>query len=105
MAYHSDMRCEWDPMKSETNRQKHGLGLDEVARLFDLPPHLILEEYDADHSIDEDRIRSIGPLDRGVILVVSTERDDGEVIRLISARPATGPERRRYANMIAGVQP
>jgi uncharacterized DUF497 family protein len=40
-----------------------------------------------------------------VILVVSTERDDGEVIRLISARPATGPERRRYANMIAGVQP
>lgn len=44
MAYHSDMRCEWDPMKSETNRQKHGLGLDEAARLFDLPPHLILEE-------------------------------------------------------------
>ncbi|MFW5845625.1 MAG: BrnT family toxin [Planctomycetota bacterium] len=99
------MRCEWDQGKSEANRLKHGLGLDEAARLFDLPPHLILEEYDLDHSAEEDRIRSIGPIERGVILVVSTERDEGEVIRLISARLATAQERRRYADMIAGVQP
>jgi len=99
------VRCEWDQEKSEANRLKHGLGLDDAARLFDLPLHLILEEYDFDHSADEDRIRSIGPIERGVILVVSTEREDGEVIRLISARLATPQERRCYADMIAGVQP
>lgn len=40
-----------------------GLALiDDAARLFDLPPHLILEEYDLDHNAEEDRIRSIGPI-------------------------------------------
>lgn len=99
------MPCTWDPIKSEANRAKHGIGLDEAARLFDLPAHLILEEYDFDHSHAEDRIRSLGPIERGVILVVSTERDDGDLIRLISARLATPAERRRYADLIAGVQP
>ena len=97
------MKFEWDPAKSEANSAKHGLGFAEAAQLFALPPHLILEEYDMNHSGYEDRIRSIGPIERGVILVVSTEREDGDLIRLISARFATPQERRRYANMIAGV--
>ncbi len=99
------MRCTWDPEKHEVNLAKHGLGLDEAARLFELPEHLILEEYDLDHSSDEERVRSIGPIERGMILVVSTEREEGDVVRLISARPATPFERRRYADMIAGVEP
>lgn len=99
------MQCLWDPEKHQVNLLKHGLGLDEAARLFDLPGHLILEEYDLGHSADEERVRSIGPIARGVIVVISTERDDGNTIRLISARVATPFERKRYAAMIAGVEP
>jgi uncharacterized DUF497 family protein len=73
------------PQEHAANLTKHGLGFDEAARLFDLPAHLILEEYDADHSEDEDRIRSIGPIARGVIVVVSVELDETS-IRIISAR-------------------
>jgi uncharacterized protein len=96
------MNCTWDPEKHAANLAKHGLGFDEAARLFELPQHLILEEHDAEHSEDEDRIRSIGPIERGVIVVVSVERDDETTIRIISARFATPNERRRYADMIAG---
>jgi uncharacterized DUF497 family protein len=96
------MKCTWDPRKHAANLTKHGLGFDEAARLFDLPAYLILEEYDADHSEDEDRIRSIGPIARGVIVVISVELDDETSIRIISARFATASERRRYAEMIAG---
>ena len=96
------MECTWDPQKHAANLTKHGLGFDEAARLFDLPAHLILEEYDADHSEEESRIRSIGPIARGVIVVVSVELDDEQSIRIISARFATPIERRRYAEMISG---
>jgi hypothetical protein len=105
LAYHAARHCEWDPEKSAANHLKQGIGLEEAAHRFDLPPHLILEEYDLDHSGDEERIRSTGPIERGVILVVSTEREDGEVVRLVSARLATPSERWRYAGMIAGDLP
>lgn len=97
------MEFEWDPQKAADNIAKHGLSFQEAATLFDLPAHLILEEYDIEHSNHEDRIRSIGPIKRGVILVVSTEKDEGNILRIISARIATPSERRRYADMIAGV--
>jgi uncharacterized protein len=96
------MKCTWDPKNQAANLTKHGLGFEEAARLFDLPAHLILEEYDPDHSEEEERIRSIGPIARGVIVVVSVELDDETSIRIISARFATPNERRRYAEMIAG---
>jgi uncharacterized protein len=105
MAYIIMVHCTWDPEKHRANLAKHGLGLDEAACLFELPEHLILEEYDLDHSADEERIRSIGPIARGLIVVVCAERDEGETIRLISARLATPFERRRYADMIAGAEP
>ena len=97
------MKCVWDPAKNVTNLSKHGLGFEEAALLFDLPEHLILEAYDFEHSQQEDRVVSIGPIARGVIVVISTEWDDGETLRLISARFASTQERQRYANHIAGV--
>lgn len=54
-----------------------------------------LEIFDEDHSEDEDRFISIGPIDRGVILVVWTERDES-TIRIISARFATKRETALY---------
>jgi len=98
------MHCTWDPHKNQINIAKHGLDFTDAARLFDLPDHLILEEFDeTPNEASEDRIRSIGPIAQGTIIVVSVDREDGETIHLISARFATPLERRRYANLIAGV--
>lgn len=68
-----------------------------------MPENLVLEEYDFKHSLTEDRIISIGPIVRGIIVVVSVERNDGDIIRLISARFATTAEQKRYTEVIAGL--
>ncbi len=51
--------------------------------------------FDDEHSSDEDRFISIGPIRRGLVLVVWTERLDDE-IRIISARWATAREASMY---------
>ena len=50
-----------------------------------------LEIFDDAHSDEEDRFISIGPIRRGLVLAVWTERDDTHV-RIISARWATRRE-------------
>ena len=55
--------------------------------------------YDEAHSEDEDRFFAIGPTIDGLITVVYAEQVDN-LIRVISARMATGRERalfRRYS--------
>jgi uncharacterized DUF497 family protein len=47
--------------------------------------------FDEDHSEDEDRFIAIGPIARGVIVAVHTEPAE-DMIRIISARPATRRE-------------
>ena len=54
-----------------------------------------LEIFDEAHSEDEDRFIAIGPIRRGLVLVVWTERDE-TVVRIISARWATPRETARY---------
>jgi uncharacterized DUF497 family protein len=50
---------------------------------------------DPDHSGDEQRYITIGFSSQGRLLVVGhTER--GEIVRIISARPATAHERKRH---------
>jgi uncharacterized DUF497 family protein len=89
---------EWDPIKEAANRAKHGLSFGDATALFTSEVEY-LEFPDQDHSEDEDRLIAIGPVARGVILVVFTERDE-ESIRIISARPATKAERRLYIQFI-----
>lgn len=85
---------EWDEGKNTANQRKHGVSFEEARRLFDAGgPYL--EVFDEVHSEDEDRFFAIGPIERGIVLVVWTERDEG-VIRIISARWATERERTLY---------
>jgi uncharacterized DUF497 family protein len=56
----------------------------------------VLEVYDVDHSVTEDRFKSIGPIRRGLVLVVWTERTDN-IVRIISAWWATKTEEQMYA--------
>ena len=56
----------------------------------------VLEVYDVAHSAVEDRFKSIGPIRRGLVLVVWTERTD-DLVRIISAWWATNAEQQLYA--------
>jgi len=85
---------EWDPAKDRSNRRKHGLSFAEARRLFESGIDY-LEIFDADHSELEDRFIAIGPIDRGIVVVVYTEPDEGRV-RIIGARLATQRERKLY---------
>ncbi len=88
------MRAEWDQAKDESNREKYGLSFEEAADLLRGGVDY-LEIYDEVHSEEEDRFIAVGPIKRGVIVVVYTERDD-DVLRIVSARMATKNERRSY---------
>ena len=88
------VRLEWDPRKAAANRLKHGLSFDEASSLFRNPDGW-LERIDELHGDDEDRFLAIGLIARGVATVVFVERDE-DVIRLVSARFATGREIRMY---------
>lgn len=84
------MRFDWDPRKDEVNREKHGIRFEEARTLFTSGAEY-LEIFDEAHSVDEDRFIAIGPIARGVIVVVWTEQP-AETVRIISARPATARE-------------
>ena len=85
----------WDPEKNRANVAKHGVSFEEASELFTSHADY-LELFDADHSLDEDRYIAIGPIRRGLVLVVWTERVD-DSIRIISARWATRTEARMFA--------
>ncbi|MHC4939366.1 MAG: BrnT family toxin [Planctomycetota bacterium] len=88
------MRVEWDSTKARANEHKHGLSFTEAAELFTSGSEY-LEIFDERHSEEEDRFIAIGPIRRGVVLVVWTERDE-DVVRIISARWATRREQQMH---------
>jgi uncharacterized DUF497 family protein len=83
----------WNPKKAAANRKKHGVDFEEAASVF-LDPHSMTGS-DPDHSVGERRWLTFGISGQGRLLVVS-HTDDGDTIRLISARPATRKERQLY---------
>jgi len=90
MAYTSFVKVVWGREKDIANQKKHGVSFQEASELLTSgADHL--EIFDDTHSDDEDRFISIGPIRRGLVLVVWTERDDDQV-RIISARWATRRE-------------
>ena len=97
------MRVVWDEAKNRTNRKKHGVSFEEASALFTGGSEY-LEIFDHAHSDDEDRFIAIGPIGRGLVLVVHTECDE-ETVRLISARWATKRESELYRTQVRGKAP
>lgn len=89
---------EWDEAKDLANQEKHGVSFEEASALFSSGVDY-LEVFDEQHSIDEERFIAIGPIRRGVVLVIWTEREE-EVTRIISARWATKREHAVYRSFI-----
>ena len=84
------MEFDWDAIKDRANRTKHGVSFEEATELFGRGVDY-LEIYDRGHDDEEDRFIAIGPVRRGVIVVIYSERHE-ETIRIISARIATRAE-------------
>ena len=82
---------EWDDNKAEINRKKHGVSFEKAAEIF--LDEFLIDDYDEEHSDDEDRIKVIGMVDK-VLVVIYTER--GENYRIISARLANKREVQKY---------
>lgn len=86
---------EWDPVKAALNLKKHGVSFDDAQTVF--YDELAVQFYDENHSAEEDRFLMLGMSDRAqLLLVCHCERDDGNVIRIISARKATKTESQHY---------
>jgi uncharacterized DUF497 family protein len=96
MAYlSSSVRFEWDAKKERRNVEKHGVGFQEARELLASGVDF-LELYDGEHSELEERFIAIGPIRRGLVLVVYTERSD-DTVRIISARWASRHEQALYS--------
>ena len=92
----ADLHFEWDPAKARANLRKHGISFDEAETAFADEYALVLP--DPDHSsTDDERLVLIGlSAALRVLVVIHCELEDGNVIRLISARRATRSERAQY---------
>jgi uncharacterized protein len=87
------MKFEWDEKKAVSNLLKRGVSFEEATTVFGDP--LSDTFNDPDHSSEECRFIIIGTSERGRILFVS-HTDDGDIVRIISAREPTRGERDFY---------
>ena len=86
---------EWDSDKAEANESKHGISFDDACKVFDDPFHALEDASDR----GEERVGVIGlsPSVHPFHPLYVVAKDLGENHwRIISARPATKQERRRY---------
>jgi uncharacterized DUF497 family protein len=86
------MDYEWDPIKAQSNREKHGVRFADAIAVLEDPFALTIP----DHHADEQRFITIGEDAFGQILVVVSTFRGETSIRIISARRATTRERRMY---------
>ena len=85
------MKIAFDPAKDASNRAKHGVSLDEAARL-DWDRALVKPDSRADYG--EPRQIGYGPIGRRLYCVVFVDR--GDTRRIISLRKANNREIDRY---------
>ena len=87
------MKFEWDANKERANIEKHGVSFAEASTVFGDP--LAATIPDPDHSEGETRVVTIGHSANNRLIVVS-HTEEGDTVRIISAREATSYERKTY---------
>ena len=89
------MRFEWDPSQAASNAKKHKVTFEVAKTVF--YDDFALQFFDEEHSFDEERFLLLGmSSDARFLLVCHCEKEDGDVIRIISARKATESEAQNY---------
>ena len=89
----------WDERKNRENQRKHAISFEEASSaLADENARL---KHDPDHSQDEDRFILLGFSAKLRILIVAlVYRQEGNQIRIVSARKATRNERKQYGQFL-----
>jgi uncharacterized DUF497 family protein len=85
----------WNAAKAATNIKKHGVSFEEAKSVFF--DDFAVQFFDQENSETEDRFLMLGMSNETRLLIVChCERDDGNTIRVISARKATKNESKHY---------
>jgi uncharacterized DUF497 family protein len=91
------LKFEWDNVKAARNLKKHGVPF-ETATLVFTDPFALTEQDRIENG--ELRWQTMGTVEGFLLLLVAhtilDEKNDAEIIRIISARHATPKERKRY---------
>jgi len=80
------MKFTWDESKNHINIAKHGIDFNDACDMFS---HPMLTCFDRKKEYGEERWVGIGFLKGIIAVIVYTEDDDKDIIRIISARKAT----------------
>ena len=89
------MRFEWDSSKAASNAKKQKVTFEVAKTVF--YDDFAVQFFDEEHSSEEERFLLLGmSSDAKLLLVCHCEREDGDVIRIISARKATESEAQNY---------
>jgi uncharacterized protein len=89
------MRFSWDPLKNTENTRKHGISFEQAELIFRDDLGILIP--DPDHSFGEERLILIGAAaELGICVVCHCHLETNDVIRMISARPASKKEKIQY---------
>ncbi len=98
------MRFEWDERKNRQNLRRHDVRFETAALVFDDPYAITQHDYAFE---DEERWITVGAVGPGaILLVVHTyrEKENEEIIRIVSARAAESHERKAYEEAHKGAE-
>jgi len=87
----------WDVTKAAANLKKHGISFDTAILAFS-DPCVLTHQDRIEHG--ELRWQTVGRVGETLLLLVAhtiQEDEEGEIIRIISAREANKQEKKRYA--------
>ena len=85
---------EWDNSKAKQNQRKHGVSFEEARSIF--YDEFAIQFFDDEHSSAEERFLMLGLSNQVRLLIVVHCVREEDVIRIISARPATRTEQEFY---------
>jgi uncharacterized DUF497 family protein len=89
------IKFEWNTAKAVTNIKKHGVSFEEAKSVFF--DDFAVQFFDQENFGTEDRFLMLGMSNEtNLLLICHCERDDGNTIRVISARKATKNESKNY---------
>lgn len=89
------IKFEWDTQKAVANLKKHQVSFEEAKSVF--YDEFAVQFFDEVHSGDEERFIMLGLSSGAKLLIVChCEREEGSVVRIISARKATKRESTFY---------
>lgn len=89
------IKFEWDTAKANSNKKKHGVSFEEAQSVF--YDEFAVQFFGDESSELEDRFLMLGFSEEARLLIVChCERNQGNIIRIISVRKATKIESKYY---------